>query len=101
MMTQSGKLITPVTVIAVSQALEGTTGELTYQVTFGMNVEVGEELERNIPRNPLGVPIRVVGENVLILFFKFDGPVPYRVGDEWRLAVDRDGGLTLSQEKPV
>ena len=82
----------------MSQATESSTGDLTYQITFGRTTDTPQLLQARM-LSPAGMPPKQLGFNVLTLFHRFDAPVPYRVGSKWTLAINEAGGITLSESK--
>jgi hypothetical protein len=84
-----------VEVVGVSIATEASTGETLYQVTFADRTEVTPQLRPYVPSPPGTMPPKEVAFNVIIMFFRFDTEVPYRVGSKWQLTVGADGRITV------
>jgi hypothetical protein len=87
-----------VQVLTVTRATEGLTGSTVYQIAFGriapLTVEVRQRLQDAGAQVPPGPE---VAANSLILFFSFEGTVPYRIGSEWELDVGADGTLSVKE----
>jgi hypothetical protein len=87
-----------VEVLSVGRAIETTTGAPIYQVAFGHIAELTEEVKNRIREGGGQVPPgAAVGANVLILWFPFDGVVPYRIGSRWNLEVGANGRVVLEE----
>jgi hypothetical protein len=88
-----------VEVISVTRAIESSTGESVFQVQFGHMVEINEEMRKAIPQ-PIGsAPPKMQGTIALVIFAKFPGPVPYKVGSKWRLTIKESGVVTLGEAR--
>jgi hypothetical protein len=88
-----------VEVISVTRAIESSTGDSIYQVQFGHMVEVNEEMRKSIPQPVGAAPPKMQGSIALIIFGRFSGPVPYRVGSKWNMSIKESGALTLREAR--
>jgi hypothetical protein len=87
-----------VEVTSVGRAIETTTGDPLFQVTFGNIAQITPEIRQRIQDSGMQVPPgESVGANVVVLFFKFDGPAPYRLGSVWELEVAANGAISLKE----
>ena len=80
-----------VEVLTITQATAILSGELVYQVSFGL---IGEPVSGIAPPQ-----IKKVSSNVLVMFLPRDKRCPYMAGSKWMLTVEDDGTITLNKKE--
>ena len=80
-----------VEVLTITQATAILSGELVYQVSFGL---IGAPVSGIAPPQ-----IKKVSSNVLVIFLSRDQECPYTVGSKWMLKVGDDGTVTLNKKE--
>ncbi len=83
------------TVIAVSNSVEFSTGDNMYQVGFGHFETVTQEMLDRLPPvlRQFGVGSQA-GVNEIVIFLKTN-EVPYRVGSQWKVLINKDGSVSI------
>lgn len=88
-----------VEVISVGPAIESTSGEYIYQVTFGQVVEVDDELRRAIPAPANSKPAKKIAPTTISIFFDSSKTIPYKVGSKWKVSIADNGTITVRETK--
>jgi hypothetical protein len=79
-----------VEVISINPATDVITGDLVYQVIFGI---IGSPMQGL----PLSAPQKQIASNRLILYFKVGEGSPYLAGSKWKMKVENDGRISLEK----
>ncbi|MGA2628368.1 MAG: hypothetical protein ABSF63_15055 [Candidatus Bathyarchaeia archaeon] len=84
-----------VAVLGIYPTVEMTTGLPIYYVSFGSVVDMTPEIANRIG---LSQPLTAKAKPAsMMVWFKCDGEVPYRVGSKWKMTVAEDGQVSLTQ----
>ena len=82
-----------VEVLNVSRGVDGQSGEPVFAVQFGNTLPKSDPRYNQYVKTGIPVP----SFNVLTLFYGFNGIAPYRVGTKWKIDVDDNGSLKLTE----
>ena len=80
-----------VEVLTITQATNILSGDLVFQVSFGI---IGEPMSGFAPPN-----MKKVSSNVFVIFFSRDKECPYIAGSRWILTIKDDGTLILNKKE--
>ncbi len=83
-------------VFSITPVVEIATGDTLYQVALGESVDAtSEALARTIQLTGLTKP-KIVNALWLMVNVKSE-VIPYRIGSKWKLVVNEDGSLSLTE----
>ncbi len=80
-----------VEVVNVGRITSAIDGTLIYQVAFGKITK---------PVDGMVVPTggKEIAANTLIMYFKSEKVVPYKVGSKWNLSVSENGSISIKRK---
>jgi hypothetical protein len=87
-------------VTSVNVVTELATGDFIYQVTFGYYTRNTAEILARIPpnmREMLSSTKNIIINEITLLVKAVE--VPYRVGSEWKIKINKKGSLNLVEAK--
>ena len=87
-------------VISVGVVTELATGDLMYQVTFGVHTKITPEILSRVPANAREpfLASKSLAINEMLLLMKVN-EVPYKVGSQWKMKINKNGTLNLVEAK--
>ncbi len=81
-----------VEVVNVGRITSAIDGSLIYQVVFGKIAKPTEGM-------PTPSGSKEIAPTTLLMYFKSEKEIPYKVGSKWKLTVSESGNISLTRKR--